>query len=80
MEALKTGKVDCVIIDNQPAKAYVAANEGLVILDTQYAVEDYAIAVALENKELLDKINAALKELIDDGTVKTIVDKYIPAE
>ncbi|MDO5134011.1 MAG: transporter substrate-binding domain-containing protein [Eubacteriales bacterium] len=80
VEALKTGKVDCVIIDNQPAKAYVAANEGLVILDTQYAVEDYAIAVALENKELLDKINAALKELIDDGTVKTIVDKYIPAE
>jgi len=80
VEALKTGKVDCVIIDNQPAKAYVAANEGLVILDTQYAVEDYAIAVALENKDLLDKINAALKELIDDGTVKTIVDKYIPAE
>ena len=80
VEALKTGKVDCVIIDNQPAKAYVAANDGLVILDTQYAVEDYAIAVALENKELLDKINAALKELIDDGTVKTIVDKYIPAE
>ena len=80
VEALKTGKVYCVIIDNQPAKAYVAANEGLVILDTQYAVEDYAIAVALENKELLDKINAALKELIDDGTVKTIVDKYIPAE
>ena len=80
VEALKTGKVDCVIIDNEPAKAYVAANEGLTILDTQYAVEDYAIAVALENTELLEKINGALKELIDDGTVKGIVEKYIPAE
>ena len=80
VEALKTGKVDCVIIDNEPAKAYVAANEGLAILDTQYAVEDYAIAVALENTELLEKINGALKELIDDGTVKTIIEKYIPAE
>ena len=80
VEALKTGKVDCVIIDNEPAKAYVAANEGLAILDTQYAVEDYAIAVALENTELLEKINGALKELIDDGTVKAISEKYIPAE
>jgi len=80
VEALKTGKVDCVIIDNEPAKAYVAANEGLTILDTQYAVEDYAIAIALENTELLEKINGALKELIDDGTVKAIVEKYIPAE
>lgn len=80
VEALKTGKVDCVVIDNEPAKAFVASNEGLKILDTQYAVEDYAIAVALENTELLDKINTALKELIDDGTVKSIVEKYIPAE
>lgn len=80
VEALKTGKVDCVIIDNEPAKAYVAANEGLKILESQYAVEDYAIAVALNNTELLDKINAALKELIADGTVAAIIAKYIPAE
>ena len=78
--ALLADKVDCVIIDNEPAKAYVAANEGLVLLDTQYAVEDYAIAVALDNEELLAKINAALKELIEDGTVAAIIEKYIPAE
>lgn len=80
VEALKTGKVDCVIIDNEPAKAYVASNEGLVILDSKYAEEDYAIAIALDNTELLDKVNGALKELIEDGTVAAIVSKYIPAE
>ena len=78
--ALVAGKVDCVIIDNEPAKAYVAANEGLVILDTEYLTEDYAICIAKENTELLDKVNAALNELIADGTVKTIIDKYISAE
>ena len=78
--ALVAGKVDCVIIDNEPAKSYVAANTGLAILDTEYAVEDYAICIAKENTELLEKVNAALNELIEDGTVKTIVDKYISAE
>ena len=78
--ALLADKVDCVIIDNNPAKAFVEANDGLVLLDTQYAVEDYAIAIALENTELLDKINTALEELIADGTVAAIVAKYIPAE
>ncbi len=80
VEALKTGKVDCVIIDNEPAKAYVAANEGLKVLDSAYAEEEYAICVNLENTELLEKINGALKELIDDGTVAAIIAKYIPAE
>ncbi len=78
--ALVSGKVDCVIIDNQPAISFVAANEGLSILDTEYAVEDYAICIAKENTELLEKVNGALKELIADGTVKTIIDKYISAE
>ena len=78
--ALLADKVDCVIIDNNPAKAFVEANVGLVLLDTQYAVEDYAIAIALENTELLEKVNAALEALIADGTVATIVEKYIPAE
>ena len=78
--ALVSGKVDCVVIDNEPAKAFVAANEGLIILDTEYVVEDYAIAVALENTELLEKINQALEELIEDGTLAAIVAKYIPAD
>lgn len=80
VSALTTGKVDCVIIDNEPAKAFVEANEGIKILDTEYAVEDYAICVAKKNTELLDDINAALEELIEDGTVQEIVDKYITAE
>lgn len=78
--ALKNGKVDCVIIDNEPAKAYVAANEGLVILDSAYAVEDYAACFAKDNTELVEKFNSALQKLIDDGTVAEIVGKYIKAE
>lgn len=80
VEALKTGKVDCVVIDSQPAKEFVAQNEGLKILDTEFAVEDYAIGVNKENPELRDAINAALQELISDGTVQSILDKYISAE
>ena len=78
--ALASGSVDCVIIDNEPAKNLVAANEGLAILETEYTNEDYAICVAKGNQELLDKLNAAIDELIADGTVKSIIDKYIPAE
>lgn len=80
VQALLADKVDCVIIDNEPAKSYVKANEGLKILDTEYTVEDYAICFAKDNTELKDKVDAALKELIADGSVKAVVDKYIPAE
>ena len=80
VEALKSGKVDCVIIDNEPAKAYVKENTGLSILDTEYANEDYAICFAKENTELQEKVNAALEELIEDGSVAKVVNKYIPAE
>jgi len=75
--ALKSGKVDCVIIDNEPAKAFVAENEGLKILDTEYAVEDYAIAISKKNEDLLEAVDKALQELIADGTVASIVNKYI---
>ena len=78
--ALQSGKVDCVVIDNEPAKVFVQQNEGLKILETEYIIEDYAAAVGKDNPELLKDINSALKELIEDGTVKKIVDKYIPAE
>ena len=78
--ALSSGKVDAVIIDNEPAKSYVAATTGLKVLDTEYVVEDYAICFSKDNTELKDKVNAALAELIADGTVQSIVDKYISAE
>lgn len=80
VEALKTDKVDMVIIDNEPAKSFVAANTGKIHIlegDNEYAIEDYAICVAKDNTELLDKINQALKELKDDGTIDKIVAKYI---
>ena len=80
VQALKTGKVDCVVIDNEPAKNFVANVEGLKILDTEYAIEEYAAIVSKDNTELFNKVNTALQELIDDGTVAKIVAKYIPAE
>lgn len=78
--ALKQGKVDAVIIDNQPALSFVKSTDGLKILETEYAVEDYAAAIAKENTALLDAINGALAELKEDGTLKTIADKYIKAD
>ena len=79
--ALKNGQVDCVIIDNEPAKSFVAANTGIHILegDNEYAIEDYAICVKKGNSELLAKINQALKELKEDGTIAAIIEKYIPS-
>ncbi|MBQ9228321.1 MAG: amino acid ABC transporter substrate-binding protein [Eubacterium sp.] len=80
VQALLSGKVDCVIIDNEPAKAFVAENEGLVILDTAYVEEDYAICFNKNAGALEEQVNEALKELIADGTVQSILDKYISAE
>ena len=77
--ALTSGKVDCVVIDNEPAKNYVAANEGLKILDTEYITENYAIALN-KGSELTEKINAALEELIADGSVQAVIDQYITAD
>lgn len=80
VQALKNKQVDFVLIDNEPAKAFVAEVEGLKILDTEYAVEEYAGAMSKDNKALYDAVNTALQELIDDGTVQGIIDKYITAE
>ncbi len=78
--ALAAGKIDAVVLDNNPAKAYIETYDNLILLDTDYAVEDYAIAIALDNAELKEKIDAALNELIADGTVDEIILKYIPIE
>lgn len=78
--ALKTGKVDCVVIDNEPAKVFVAENEGLKLLDTEYVEEEYAIGMSKTNTALFDAVNNALKELLADGTVAAIIEKYIPTK
>ena len=78
--ALNNGQVDCVVIDNEPAKNFVAANEGLTILETAYAEEDYAAAIAKDNEQLLKDFNEALAALKADGTIGTIIEKYIPSK
>ena len=78
--ALVNGNVDAVVIDNQPALAFVEANEGLIILETPYTEEDYAMAVNKDNEELLNEINRVLAEMEADGTIDAIIEKYIPSE
>ena len=80
VQMLNNGQVDCVVIDNAPAKEFIAANPGLELLDTAYVEESYAIGVGKGNTELKDAINTALEELKADGTLQAIVDKYITAE
>ena len=77
VNALLGGDVDCVIIDNEPAKAFVANNQGLKILDTTYADEDYAACIKKGNKALLEAVNKAIDELMADGTIDAIIAKYI---
>lgn len=78
--ALSQDKLDAVIIDNEPAKVFVSEVEGLQILDEAFVTEEYAIAIAKDNDDLAEKVNAALAELTADGTLQSIVDKYITAE
>lgn len=78
--ALLSGKIDAVVIDNEPAKSYVAANTGLKILDTEYVTEDYAAALNKENTALLEAVNKALAELKADGTLDAIIGKYISSD
>ena len=80
VQMLNNGQVDCVVIDNAPAKEFIAANPGLKLLDTAYVEESYAIGIGKGNTELKDAINTALEELKADGTLQAIVDKYISAE
>ena len=80
VQALLNGQVDCVIIDSAPAQEYVAANPGLTILEGNWVEEQYAIGLNKNNPELQEAVNNALAELIADGTVQSIIDKYISAE
>ncbi len=80
VQALANGIIDAVIIDNEPAKQFVSKAEGLKILDEEFVTEEYAIAIAKDNEELLEKVNTALEELTADGTIQSIIDKYITAE
>ena len=80
VQALNNGQVDAVVIDNAPATEYVAANPGLKVLDTSYAEEDYAIGMAKDNTALQEALNKALAELKADGTIQSIIDKYIPSK
>ena len=80
VQMLNNGQVDCVVIDNAPAKEFIAANPGLKLLDTAYVEESYAVGIGKGNTELKDAINTALEELKADGTLQAIVDKYITAE
>ncbi|MGI6028213.1 MAG: ABC transporter substrate-binding protein [Candidatus Heteroscillospira sp.] len=80
VQALMNGQIDCVVIDSAPAEEFVSANSGLSILETEYVTEDYAIGFAKGNTALVEAVNGALEELIADGTVQSILDKYITAE
>ena len=77
IQALKQGKIDAVVIDAQPAKAFVAANNELMILDEEFVTEEYAICIAKNNSSLTEKVNEALNVLIANGTVNTIINNYI---
>lgn len=80
VQALMNSQVDCVVIDSAPAQEFVAANPGLTILDTEYVSEEYAIGMNKGNTALVEAVNQALAELKADGTIQSIVDKYITAE
>lgn len=80
VQALLQGKVDAVIIDREPANVFVEQNEGLKVVDEEFTVEDYAICIAKDNTELLEKINTALATLQESGKLDEIKAKYINAE
>lgn len=80
VQALKQGKIDCVIIDSQPALAFVEKNPELTILEEEFAIEEYAMCVAKENADLTAAINGALGELKADGTLDAIIANYIGDE
>ena len=80
VSALTQGKVDAVIIDNEPAKVFVSQNEGLKVVSEEFTIEEYAIAIKKGNTDLLNQVNDAISKLQESGKLQEIVDKYIKAE
>lgn len=80
IQALKTGKIDCVVIDQQPAEAFVKKNDDLKILSDNFDPEEYAICIAKDNTDLTDSFNKAIEELEKDGTIDSIISNYIGDE
>lgn len=80
IQALKQGKIDCVVIDYNPAKAFVEKNDDLQILDQELSSEEYAMCLNKDNTELTAKINEALAQLEADGTLDSIISNYIGDE
>ena len=80
VQALTQDKIDAVVIDGEPAKEFVAEADGLKILDEAFTEEEYAIAVAKDNDDLLKKMNEALASLKESGKIDEIVAKYISAD
>ncbi|MCM1306088.1 MAG: transporter substrate-binding domain-containing protein [Bacteroides sp.] len=76
VDALLNGQVDYVIIDAVPAKKLVAAKSGTAVSSVVLTGEDYAFAVKKGNKELLEKVDAALTKLIQNGKIEEIFQKY----
>lgn len=77
VQALMQGKIDAVVIDNEPAKYFVSQNEGIKLIDEPFTEEEYAIAVGKDNEELLSQINEALATIQESGEFQKILDKYI---
>ncbi len=75
--ALSQGKINAVIIDNEPAKKYIEKYDNLIIIDEEYTYEEYAMCIAKGNTELTAKINEALDALEKSGALQAIIDKYI---
>ncbi len=80
VQALIQGKIDAVVIDGEPAKVFVEQNEGIKLLDEAFTEEEYAIAIAKDNEELLEQVNTALNELKEEGEFQKVVDKYITSD
>lgn len=80
IQALKAGKIDCVVIDQQPAEKFVEKNDDLKILSDTFDPEEYAICIAKDNTELTDSFNKAIEELQKDGTIDSIISNYIGDE